>query len=120
MATASHGLSLLTAVANAKAAAECPEGNDVDDGIGTCRAPGTPAPARSGRRRPESVLTPRLTSAEVTPMARTPRPAARLPAGPVSAIAPAIASHSREWSAELESRRMAASRAGAGTEATAA
>ena len=37
------------AVAKANADAECPDGNDVEPGILTCRAPGTPAPARSGR-----------------------------------------------------------------------
>ena len=33
---------------------------------------------------PDSVFTPRLTIAEVAPIARIPRAAARLPAGPVS------------------------------------
>src|SRR6266704_2328496 len=89
---ASQGLSLLIAVANAKAAAECPDGNEVDDGIGTYRAPGTPAPARSGRRRPESALTPRLTRAEVIPIARAPRLAEPPSLSSSSAIRSATAS----------------------------
>ncbi len=116
---ASHGLSRLIAVAKAKAEAEWPEGNDVDDGMVTCRTLGTPAPARSGRCRADTDFTPRLTTAEVTPIASTPLAAARRPAGPVSAIPAAIPSHSLEWFAALDSRRMARSSAGAGTEAMA-
>ena len=119
IATASHGLSRLTAVANANAEAECPDGNDDDVGILTCRAPGTPAPERSGLPRPDSVLTPRFTRADVKAIARTPRLAERLPAGPVSASAQAMPSQSRDRSADLDSRRMAWSSAGAGTLATA-
>src|SRR6266699_6428442 len=120
MATASQGLSLLIAVAKANADAECPDGNDVDAGIRTCRCPGTPAPARSGRRLADSDFTPRLTAADVTAMARMPRPAARLPAGPVRARPAAMPSQSFELLAELDSRRMARSMAGAGTLAMAA
>src|SRR5258708_24049761 len=115
-----HGLSRLIAVAKANAEAECPDGNDDDVGILTCRAPGTPAPDRSGLRRPESDLTPRFTIADVTPMATTPRVAERRPAGPVNASAASIPAQSRDRSADLESRRMARSSAGAGTLATAA
>src|ERR1022692_2199036 len=120
MPTARHGLSRLIAVAKANAAAEWPDGKDVDDGILTCRAPGTPAPARSGRCRAETDLIPRLTTAEVTAIARTPRTAARLPAGPVRARPAATPSQSLDWLAELDSRRKAWSREGVGTSATAA
>src|SRR5215469_8527172 len=108
------------AVANANADAECPDGNDDDVGILTCRTPGTPTPDRSGLCRPDSDLMPRFTRADVTPMARTPRVAERRPAGPVSASAAAMPIHSRDRSADLDSRRMARSSAGAGTLATAA
>src|ERR1700690_4412032 len=94
---AAHGRSRLIAVANANADAEWPEGNEVESGIRTCRTPGTPAPARSGRARRPSGLMARFTSAEVAPMASVPRPAARRPAGlPVTAITAARASQIRD------------------------
>ncbi len=53
-------------------------------------------------------------------MASTPRTADRRPAGPVRASRPAADNQSLEWSAAPDNRRIAASRAGAGTPATAA
>ena len=73
---ATHGRSRLIAVANANADAEWPDGNEVESGIRTCRTPGTPAPARSGRARRPTGLMARFTSAEVAPMASVPRTAA--------------------------------------------
>ena len=71
-----------TPVANANAAAEWPEGNDVEIGIGTCRAIGTSWATRSGRRRLPSGLTTRFTNVAVTPTDASPSAAARRPRRP--------------------------------------
>jgi hypothetical protein len=72
-----RGSSSLTAVAKAKAEAECPEGNDVEPGILTLRPAGRFTPARSGRARLSSPLPTRLAVAEASPMLATPTRAAR-------------------------------------------
>jgi hypothetical protein len=65
-------------VANAKAAAECPDGNDADIGICTVRASGTPArgvrPDESDPLEPK-VQHHRRTAAEASPVAAARRPA---------------------------------------------
>lgn len=107
-------------MANAKADAEWPDGNDVEPGILTCRWPGTPAWARFGRVRNDTGLTPRLTSADVAPMASVPRSAARRPALPPPMARPAaMASQSLDLSAARDSRRSGSSRAGVGVVAIA-
>ena len=117
---ASHGTSRPTAVAKANPDAECPEGNDVDDGMATCRSCTTRAPARSGRLREASDFTPRLTNAEDTPTAATPAAAARLPRRPPnSASAAAMATQMAERVAAFERRRSGSSSAGDSVEATA-
>ncbi len=119
--SASAGRSRPTEAAKANPDAECPDGNDRDDGMGTCLPGGTPAPARSGRRRGYTDLTPRFTAADVTATVRIPRAAARRPAGPpMTASAAAMASQMRERSAAWESQRTGPSRSGVGVAATAA
>jgi hypothetical protein len=86
---AARGAMAPTQEANAKAEAECPDGNDREDGIGTIRDCGTPAATRSGRGRGCRDLTPRLTAADVTPIAAIPRSAARRPSGPPKPAMPA-------------------------------
>src|SRR5208282_3999617 len=116
----SQGCSRPMAEAKANPEAACPDGNDVEAGIRTSRWPGTPALTRSGRCRDQTDLTPRFTSAEVTPMASVPRAAALRPERPpATAIPAAMASHRRELLAALESRRSGSSRNGVGVAATA-
>ena len=70
--------------------------NELDFGMGTLRAVGRSGSRRSGRRRLAMGFRPRLTVAEVTPMATTPSTAARRPRRPPSsAIAAAMPSHRR-------------------------
>ena len=84
-------------------------------GMGTCRSSNAAGWSRSGRRRRATCLTPRLTVAEVTPMATTPSRAARRPRRPpASATAAAMPSHSRDLSAACESRRTGSSRVAVG------
>jgi hypothetical protein len=118
--SASGGRSWPTDAANANPDAECPDGNDRDDGILTWRSRGTPAPSRSGRCLAYSDLTPRFTVAEVTAIVSRPRAAARRPAcPPKTAIAAATPSHRRDLSAAWESRRIGTSRSGVGVAAIA-
>src|SRR5689334_22919996 len=117
----SQGSSRPTAVAKANPAAACPDGNDAEPGIRTFRPSGTPASARSGRRRDQADFAARFTSGDVTPMATAPRTAARRPAGPPRLPSPAaITSHRTELLAASESRRSGASSEGVGVVATAA
>src|SRR5690242_10164318 len=117
----SQGSSRPTAVAKANPDAACPDGNDAEPGIRTFRPSGTPASARSGRRRDQADFAARFTSGDVTPMATAPRTAARRPAGPPRLPSPAaITSHRTELLAASESRRSGASSEGAGVVATAA
>ena len=117
---ASHGTSRPTAVAKANPDAECPEGNEVDDGMATWRSSTTRAPARSGRLRDAMVFTPRLTSADDTPMAATPAAAARLPRRPQNnASAAAIPIQIAERLAAFERPRSGLSSAGDSVDATA-
>ena len=67
-------------VANAKALAAWPDGNDVDRGIRTCRASGTCSGL--GRLRPPIGLSTALTSMDVAATEARPAPAARRPDGP--------------------------------------
>src|SRR5262249_57515786 len=93
-----------------------PEGKAVEPGFLPCRSLGPPAPARSGRRRGQRDLTPRLTKADVAPMDSTPRTAARRPVGPPrTARAAAMASQSLDLSAARDRCRNATSSAGVGT-----
>jgi hypothetical protein len=69
-------------VANAKAAAVWPEGNEPELGILTRGRPTPNSPLRSGRRRGMSGLKGRLTTAEVTPTDAIPCTAARVPFRP--------------------------------------
>ncbi len=95
--TAIPGIVAATAPANANPAAECPDGKDVDVGIGTQRCSGTPAVSRSGRARPLANFIGRFTTAELMPMAATPVSAARRPLRPPSTNnAPAAPSQSFE------------------------
>jgi hypothetical protein len=110
-----------TPVANANAAALCPEGNERVTGILTCRVIGTAAVTGSGRRRRATSLRPTLTIVAVTPTAASPPVAARRPSGPPNtASAAAAASESFEWSAARVSRPIALSSAGLGVAAIAA
>jgi len=118
--SASAGRSWPTDTAKANPDAECPEGKDLDDGISTYLSSGTPTPARSGRRRGYSDLTPIFTTAEVTPTDSIPRAAARLPAGPPKTASPAaMPSQRRELSASKDSRRRGPSSWGVGVAAIA-
>ena len=84
-----------TPVAKAKAAAECPEGNEVETGILVCRASGTCSATRSGRRRPPSGFIPRFTTVAVTPTETRPLAAARRPRRPPKAARIAAAASDR-------------------------
>jgi len=114
-----RGSSSPTAVAKAKAEAECPEGNDVEPGILTVRPAGRFTPARSGRSRRSSPLPTGLAVAEASPMLATPTRAARRGRPGLSARAAAMANHSLEWSAAEDSRLRTRSRLGEGVAATA-
>ena len=86
-----------TPVANAKAAAEWPEGNERELGIRTWRASGTSPARRSGRRRRASGLTATLTTVAVTAERSEPldgRAATGLP--PASASSAAEVNERRE------------------------
>src|ERR1700728_1098195 len=76
------GIVVPTPLANANAAAEWPDGNDVDTGIRTWRSGGPRWAVRFGPRRRLSGLTAKLTMVAVTATEASPRAAARRPAGP--------------------------------------
>ena len=108
------------AATNANADAACPDGNDGDAGIGTCRAGDTRAAVRSGRARRPSSFTGTLTTSELTATAPMAVKAVRRPEVPPSAaMMPPTISHSFEWSAAFDSRRSGSSSVGVGVHAIA-
>ena len=114
------GIDPPTAPANANADAEWPDGNEVEVGIGTRRASGTPAASRSGRSRLLASFIGRFTTAELIPTAMSPVAAALRPVGPPSANSAAAAPiHSLEWFASPERRRSGPSSVGVGVPAIA-
>src|SRR6478672_7834057 len=99
------GMTSPTAVANAAAEAEWPEGNDVDSGMLTHRSWGTPARSRSGRVRALTSFIGWLTAKDVTPIAAIPVIAARRPRlPPKSARRVATTNQGFEKSANFASR----------------
>ena len=109
-----------TATANAAADAECPDGNDVDVGIGTHRASGTSCCFLAGRSRAPISFIGWLTTRDAAPIAATPVAAARRPRGPpTTASTPAIRNHGLEWLAKADSWLSGRSRAGLDSRATA-
>ncbi len=109
-----------TPVANANAEAECPDGNDSEVGIPTCRSSGTRAPSRSGRSLRPSRLAPWLTTALLTATQARPCAAARAPGRPPNtASRPAVAIQIPDLSAARDRRLIPASRAGVGVRAMA-
>ena len=107
-----------TAVANAAAEAEWPEGNDVDSGMLTHRSCGTPA--RSGRARALPSFIGWLTAKDVTPIAAIPVIAARRPRWPPkSARSVATTNQGFEKSANFASCRNGTSSCDGGIRATA-
>ena len=84
-----------TPVANAKAAAEWPEGNERELGIRTWRAAGMSTSRRSGRRRRASGLTATLTTVAVTPSEASPWAAARRPFVPLPSASSAADANER-------------------------
>src|SRR3954449_209743 len=110
---AAAGRVCATALVKAKPDAVCPEGKDADVGIGTLRTVGTPAESRSGRPRRAAALRAVLMTAESTTSATSPARAARRPAlPPATAIAPPMASHSRDQLAAADRRRIGRSSVG--------
>ena len=106
-------------MANAKALAAWPDGNDVDRGIRICRASGTCS--GSGRLRPPIGLSTAFTSADVAATDARPAPAARRPDGPrLTARIAAADSQRREWSAARDTVLIPRSRTGVGVAAIAA
>ncbi len=109
-----------TAVANATADAVCPDGNEADVGIRTCRSTVTRAASRSGRARRTRRLPSRLAEADATAIAPTPTSAARRGRFPPSARVAAMPNEILEWSAACDRWRSVRSRVGVGVAATAA
>src|SRR5882672_6440277 len=95
--TASHGVSIATAVANAAADAECPDGND---GVtGTRRTRRDSGMSADGRARRKMTLTGPLARELATPTAVMPRSAARRRRPPLAPRPAATAHHRTPWSA---------------------
>src|SRR4051794_41940054 len=118
---AAGGRTSPTPVAKANAEAEWPEGNEVEDGIRTCRATGTCSTARSGRRRWPSGFRPRFTTVAATPTEANPIVAARLPRRPAVAARTAAETTGRRGEAAARgSPALARSGGGGGGFATAA
>jgi hypothetical protein len=108
---------MATAVANAAAEAECPDGNDDDvGGFGSVWYAGSSAAA--GRRRGSSGLQTTFAAVLASAIASTPRPAAFRPAPRRSVSPAATVNHSRLWFAAVDSPFMTVSSGLGGSEAT--